>query len=66
MSRYRLRINANNISILSSHFKDYPLLGHKAEQMLVWLNLVNYLINNKNKVDQKTLDELVLEISKLK
>lgn len=67
MSRYRLTINANTISILSSHFNDYPLLGHKAKQWLAWLDLVNYLINNKNKINQdlNMLDELILEISKL-
>lgn len=35
ISRYRLTINTNNISLLYSHFKYYPLLGHKAKQRLV-------------------------------
>ena len=67
ISRYRLTINVKTISILSSHFKDYLVLGHKAEQWFAWLNLVHYLINNKNKTDQdqNVLEGLILEISKL-
>jgi hypothetical protein len=34
MSRYRLRIQNQNINTLISHFNNYPLVGHKVLQYL--------------------------------
>ncbi len=68
ISRYRLTINADNFGLLSSYFNDYPLLGHKALQLQVWLKLVDCILKhrNKTKIDQNLINELVLELSKLK
>ena len=35
VSRYRLRVNKSNISLLLNHFERYPLKGNKAQQYKV-------------------------------
>lgn len=68
ISRYRLTINADNFGLLLSHFNNYPLFGHKALQLQVWLKLVDCILKYRNKtnMDKNMINELVLELSKLK
>ena len=68
ISRYRLTINADNFGLLLSHFNNYPLFGHKALQFQVWLKLVDCILKYRNKtnIDKNMINELVLELSKLK
>lgn len=70
VSRYRLRVNKNNLYLLTSHFCNYPLIGYKAIQYLTWLKIVEYLNHkDKTKVYSKKdikLEKLLVELSNLK
>jgi len=45
ISRYRLRIQNQNINILIPHFNNYPLIGYKALQYSAWIKIINILNN---------------------
>jgi hypothetical protein len=67
MSRYRLRIQNQNINTLISHFNNYPLVGHKVLQYLAWIKIV-YILNNKVRTDLRDIEveRLIKELSNLK
>ena len=67
ISRYKLRINNQNINTLVNHFNNYPLVGYKALQYLAWIKIVN-LLNNQIRADQRDLEieKLIKELSNLK
>lgn len=67
MSRYRLRIQKNKINILIPHFNNYPLVGYKALQYLVWIKIVN-ILNNQVRTDLRDIEveKLIKELSNLK
>lgn len=64
VSRYRLRVNKNNLDLLTSHFSKYPLIGNKAIQYSSWLEIVNYF-NNKDKTNRPCNDITKIKLEKL-
>lgn len=66
ISRYRLRINYQNINILTSHFYNYPLIGYKALQYATWIKIINLNSDNYNKEKDEELEKLIKELSNLK
>ena len=60
ISRYRLRINNENISQLIPHFKYYPLVGHKSLQYSAWLKIV-YFLNDQVRTDKRDIELEILK-----
>lgn len=54
ISRYILRTIDSLINNLIPHFKDYPLIGHKALQYSLWIKIV-YILNNEVNTVQRDL-----------
>ena len=67
MSRYRLRVQNQIINTLILHFNNYPLVGYKALQYLVWIKIVN-ILNNQVRTDLRDIEieKLIKELSNLK
>ncbi len=67
MSRYRLRVQNQRINTLIPHFNNYPLVGYKALQYLVWIKIVN-ILNNQVRTDLRDIEieKLIKELSNLK
>jgi len=67
ISRYRLHVQNKNISLLTSYFSNYPLVGYKALQYLRWIKIVNVL-NNQVKINKRDIEieNLIKELFNLK
>lgn len=69
VSRYRLRVNNNNLNLLISHFNNYPLVGNKALQYAAWLKLANHLMDktrSRSSGEDLKLEKLLIELRDLK
>jgi hypothetical protein len=67
ISRYRLRIKDQILSILVPHFNNYPLEGYKAIQFSLWIKIVN-ILKDQIRTEQRDieLERLIKELSGLK
>lgn len=68
ISRYRLRVKNEINNNLIPHFNYYPLIGYKSLQYTIWLNLVNLLINNEKRTEDRDIEieKLIQKFSNLK
>lgn len=67
ISKYRLVVKNQILSVLVPHISNYPLEGNKVLQYLAWLKIVK-LLNDQARCDERDLklENLVKELSNLK
>lgn len=67
ISRYRLRMNKDNMALLFSFFDKYSLKGHKLLQYSVWAKALHFLNSEvKSDIKKERLSKLIDELSNLK